>query len=183
MRQDHRDPWRRCRQALQYVIQFGGHRSDYLDVLAGRVGNEARVNERMSDEELSQWFADLDVLIAEIGSQTPPGITAVDVVNDIRRDFGPVKMEPPMAKIGVKEFKTHASEIFRRVRDERESVEVTYRGQVIARVLPVAQDQWPTREEIKQHFAAFDDLATEIAMTWPENVSAVDAVNDVRRDL
>jgi|GEM_PF-2037897 len=39
------------------------------------------------------------------------------------------------------------------------------------------------RKEIERWLADWDQLAKEISKHWPEGVSAVDAVHDVRRDL
>ena len=41
-----------------------------------------------------------------------------------------------MGEIGIKELKQRASEILRQVREEKESFTVTYRGKVVARLVP-----------------------------------------------
>ncbi|MGH2562434.1 MAG: hypothetical protein ACRDJH_25530 [Thermomicrobiales bacterium] len=41
----------------------------------------------VTDEEIAQYFAELDQFIAEIAKPTPKGLTAADVIADIRRDF------------------------------------------------------------------------------------------------
>ncbi|HEX3246283.1 MAG TPA: type II toxin-antitoxin system prevent-host-death family antitoxin [Chloroflexota bacterium] len=82
-----------------------------------------------------------------------------------------------MRVVGVRDLKLRTSEIVRRVREEHESVEVSYRGRVVARIVPVvdgsADDAW----------ADLEALRAEIAAKWPPGVSAVDAVSDVRREL
>ena len=82
-----------------------------------------------------------------------------------------------MTAIGIRDLKLRTSEIVRRVREKHESVDVTYRGRVVARIVPV-------REGVEDDaWADLDALRKEIAARWPAGVSAVDAVNDVRREL
>lgn len=70
----------------------------------------------------------------------------------------------------------------RRVREEGEIIEITYHGEVIARLVPVAPPE-PTDEEIAAVWANLDQLTAEISAKWPEGVSAVDAIREVRREL
>ena len=41
-----------------------------------------------------------------------------------------------MASVGVRELKEHTSEIVRRVRDDGETIDITYRGEVVATIAP-----------------------------------------------
>jgi len=41
-----------------------------------------------------------------------------------------------MASVGVRELKEHTSEIVRRVRDNGETIDITYRGEVVATLVP-----------------------------------------------
>lgn len=41
-----------------------------------------------------------------------------------------------MASVGVRELKEHTSEILRRVRDDGETIDITYRGEVVATIQP-----------------------------------------------
>ena len=41
-----------------------------------------------------------------------------------------------MASVGVRELKEHTSEIVRRVRDDGETIDITYRGEVVATIQP-----------------------------------------------
>jgi prevent-host-death family protein len=87
-----------------------------------------------------------------------------------------------MPSVGVRELKEHTSEILRRVRERGEIVDVTYRGQVVARVIPV-QSGPSVQNDWRAFWADWDKLSAEISAEWPEGVSAEDAINDVRRDL
>lgn len=42
-----------------------------------------------------------------------------------------------MRQVGIRELKQRTSEVLRRVREDGESVDVTYRGRVVARLVPV----------------------------------------------
>ncbi|MGB5058940.1 MAG: type II toxin-antitoxin system prevent-host-death family antitoxin [Candidatus Promineifilaceae bacterium] len=87
-----------------------------------------------------------------------------------------------MVTVGVRELKQETSKILRRVREEGEVIEITYHGEVIARLVPVAPPE-PTDEEIAAVWANLDQLTAEISAKWPEGVSAVDAIREVRREL
>jgi prevent-host-death family protein len=84
--------------------------------------------------------------------------------------------------VGIRELKQHTSKILRRVREEGETIEITYRGETVARIVPV-NPRTPSRQEMAAVLADLDELAAEVSARWPEDVSAVDAVRDVRRDL
>lgn len=87
-----------------------------------------------------------------------------------------------MVTVGVRELKQETSRILRRVREKGESVEITYHGEVIARLIPVLPPE-PTDEEIATVWANLDQLTAEISAKWPEGVSAVEAIREVRREL
>ena len=82
-----------------------------------------------------------------------------------------------MLTVGVRELKQQASELVRMVRETGEEVQVTYRGQVVALLIPVN----PTRKNNKDAWSKLDHLAAEIGARWPEGVSAADAVSEARR--
>jgi prevent-host-death family protein len=86
-----------------------------------------------------------------------------------------------MQRIGIRELKEHASEVMRRVREERDSYVVTFHGRAIARIVPTqeAADAVTPREWLGR----WDELGKEISAGWPADVSAVDAVRDQRREL
>jgi prevent-host-death family protein len=45
----------------------------------------------------------------------------------------------PRGAIGVRELKIHASRVLRRVRQSKESVPITHRGEVVAHLLPAEE--------------------------------------------
>jgi prevent-host-death family protein len=87
-----------------------------------------------------------------------------------------------MDSVGISDLKTHAGAIVRRVRDRREPVDVTIRGRIVARIIPVER-------RTKEHdggdpaWADLKRLAAEIDKHWPAGVSATDAVREGRREL
>ena len=87
-----------------------------------------------------------------------------------------------MVTVGVRELKQETSKILRRVREEGEIFEITYHGEVIARLVPISPPQ-PSDKEIAAVLADLEALSAEISSQWPEGVSALDAIHDVRRNL
>ncbi len=88
-----------------------------------------------------------------------------------------------MQSVGVRDLKQRASEVLRRVRDHGETIDVTYRGRVVARLVPFGQPQPLNEKEIRAFWSDWKALAAEIGEHWPRGVSAQDAVDDVRRNL
>ncbi|MCL4868351.1 MAG: type II toxin-antitoxin system prevent-host-death family antitoxin [Anaerolineae bacterium] len=87
-----------------------------------------------------------------------------------------------MSLVGIRELKTNASELVRRVREQGEIIDITYYGEVVARLVPVKEIK--TRdEELSELWAEMDRLAQEVSMQWSGSPSAVDAVREGRREL
>lgn len=86
-----------------------------------------------------------------------------------------------MTQIGVRELKQKTSEVLRRVREEHATYDVTYRGRVVARLVPVVEKKRMTEEEEDRFWEEVDELAKEVSKYWPDGVSAVDAVREQRR--
>jgi prevent-host-death family protein len=84
-------------------------------------------------------------------------------------------------RIGVRELKERTSEIVRRVREQHNMYEITYRGRAVARLVPVAEPA--TAQSPEAFWAEVDRVAAEIGERWPEGVTAVEAVKEQRREL
>ena len=84
-----------------------------------------------------------------------------------------------MVTVGVRELKQQASELIRLVRETGSEVQVTYRGKVVALLIPVTPSQSKNRE--KHSWANLDTLAAEISARWPKGISASQAVSESRR--
>ena len=88
-----------------------------------------------------------------------------------------------MKALEVSELQERISEILRLVEEEGETVEVTKRGEVIAHLVPVRKPQQSVEQTDDAVWTDLERLAVEISANWPSNVSAVDAVRDVRCEL
>lgn len=83
--------------------------------------------------------------------------------------------------VGIHELRTRLSELLRRVREENEAIDVTFYGEVIARIVPVepSAEKSPEDDTI---WTDIDHLAAEIGQRWePESISAAEAVSQGRR--
>jgi prevent-host-death family protein len=87
-----------------------------------------------------------------------------------------------MRTVGVRELKTSASRLLRRVRERGEEIQVTYRGQVVARIVPVLERRAPAGADAGV-WSDLDRLAAEIGGHWPKGITAAAAVTEGRRDL
>lgn len=91
-----------------------------------------------------------------------------------------------MASVGVRELKLQTSSILRRVRERGEALDVTLRGRVIARIVPVmtkraSRVQSARSRRSRAVWTEIDKLALEVAARWPKGLSAARAVSEDRR--
>ncbi len=112
-----------------------------------------------------------------------------------------------MATIGLNEL----PETMRKVLAHGETLDITDQGTVVARLIPVAPahveldanlyqrlservvdldhlpDERPLtaeeRAQLEIDLAVFDELATQIGAAWQDDMSAVDAIREQRREL
>ena len=82
--------------------------------------------------------------------------------------------------VGIRELRLSASKILRRVREKGEAIDITYRGQVIARIIPAAPAK-PDPQVLGAIWADLDRVAEEIGQRWPAGLSAAEAVSAERR--
>jgi len=82
-----------------------------------------------------------------------------------------------MITVGVRELKQRASELIRQVREDGQEIHITYRGEVVALVVPVRR---ATQPEAEAAWASLDALAAEIGAHWPQDVTSVEAVAEAR---
>ena len=87
-----------------------------------------------------------------------------------------------MGEVGIRELKQRANEILRQVREEQETFTVTYRGKVVAKLVPVVDT---SIEQVRTSaiWTLMDELSREVGIHWPPEVSAAEAVNEQRREL
>jgi prevent-host-death family protein len=85
-----------------------------------------------------------------------------------------------MASVGIRELKHETSAIVRRVRERGESVDVTYHGRIVARLVPVASEDASVRRS-RAAWRDVDALAQEIGARWPRGMTAAKAMRGARR--
>jgi prevent-host-death family protein len=84
-------------------------------------------------------------------------------------------------EVGVRELRAETSSILRRVRKQHASVDITYYGKVVARIVPV-EPRVSGGEARDAVWTDIDRLADEIGSQWgPDGMSAADAVSEGRR--
>ena len=86
-------------------------------------------------------------------------------------------MRHAIVVITVEGLERQVEDILRRVEENGETFAIMQNGEIIARLVPVGADEMP------EVLAGLAQLSAEISAQWSEGVSALAAVNDVRRDL
>lgn len=81
--------------------------------------------------------------------------------------------------VGVRELKQRAPAIVREIREAQATYDVTYRGRVVARIVPASE---PEQEpfDLDKWEAELDELAERIGKHWPKGLSAEEAIRDDR---
>ena len=88
-----------------------------------------------------------------------------------------------MKAFDVVDLTERIDEVLRIVEEDGETIEITNYGEVIAHLVPATGPQSLAKPTKRDVWADLERLAAEIGAHWPGDVSAVDAVRDVRRDL
>ena len=93
-----------------------------------------------------------------------------------------------MSTIGIKELQERAEDLVNRVEETGESIEIVVHGRVAARLVP---SRWTDeveplseaeRAQTEEALARLKEIGEKLSKHWPEGVSAVDAIRDVRRE-
>ena len=94
-----------------------------------------------------------------------------------------------MRKLDVSELRegrelvTRINEILRLIEEEGETIEITDKGKVVAHVVPTNTLQKPADNKLIASLQGIDELAARIGARWKNDLDAVEAIRDVRRDL
>ena len=92
-----------------------------------------------------------------------------------------------MSLIGVREMRQQASEVIRRVREEKAEYVITYQGRPVAILLPLNTEQAEQemvqagKRAILDNWARYELLAEELRQTWPADLSTQDLIDAIRR--
>ena len=85
-----------------------------------------------------------------------------------------------MSDIGVRELKTHASEIVRQVKENGVHYIVTHRGRPVAAIVPIEEVQPATAAET----SAWDELVSlgkQISQNWQSPQTSAEILSDMRK--
>ncbi|HTE86296.1 MAG TPA: type II toxin-antitoxin system prevent-host-death family antitoxin [Dehalococcoidia bacterium] len=85
-----------------------------------------------------------------------------------------------MPDVGVRDLKTHASEIVRAVRDRRARYTITYRGRPIGMLVPLPVSGAPAGDDDE----VWEDLlrlGEEIGRGWQSPLTSVELLSEMRR--
>ena len=91
-----------------------------------------------------------------------------------------------MALIGIRELRERASEVIRRVREEKAEYIITYQGQPVAVLLPVDTEAVETamlqagKLSSAAGWQAYQRLADALRKDWPADQSSQTVLDDVR---
>jgi antitoxin (DNA-binding transcriptional repressor) of toxin-antitoxin stability system len=94
-----------------------------------------------------------------------------------------------MRKLDVSELReghelvTRINELLRLIEEEGETIEITDKGKVVAHVVPTGISHKPVDSKLTASLRDIDELAAKIGAKWKSDLSAVEAVHDIRRDL
>jgi len=83
----------------------------------------------------------------------------------------------------TRELMERINEILRLIEEEGETIEITDHGKTIAHMVPTQETQTPTGQNQRDYWKEMDELAAIIGASWQNDMDAVEAVRDVRRDL
>ncbi len=85
--------------------------------------------------------------------------------------------------IGIRELKNETSRVLREVREEMAEYIVTLRGEPVAILRPLSEDeaQRLRQLETEKSLAEMKSLAQEVAAGWKSSKSGVELVSDQRR--
>ncbi|MHB0979043.1 MAG: type II toxin-antitoxin system Phd/YefM family antitoxin [Thermoleophilia bacterium] len=86
-----------------------------------------------------------------------------------------------MPRIGIRDLKTHTSDVLRNVRNARARYVVTRRGQPVAMIIPYSPKEAGmvlTREE---GWARFFEASEQLGRKWKTPLTAVEILDEMRR--
>jgi prevent-host-death family protein len=87
-----------------------------------------------------------------------------------------------MISVGVRELREDLSKLLQRVQEDGEVIEITVRGEPVARVIPIKRQPAPS-EELAKRFSDLDELIAKISERTKDKIGAVETIREMRRDL
>ena len=86
-----------------------------------------------------------------------------------------------MLSIGIRELKTHASEIIRNVRQKKSRYVITYRGQPVGVLSPLGNAETLPSTEMSSAWDELVQLGQEIADGWQSEMTGAEILSEMRR--
>jgi len=90
-----------------------------------------------------------------------------------------------MPDVGVRELKTHASEIVRNLRERRTRYVITYRGQPVGLLMPLDEadpaELAPTDKSATAVWKELARLGEEIGRGWRSPLTSAELLSEIRR--
>ncbi len=86
-----------------------------------------------------------------------------------------------MHEIGVRDLKTHASEIIRKVREEQATYTITYRGKPVGVLLPFEENGGVVPDEREDPWSDLEKLRKKMSQMPRPEKSLIDALSEMRR--
>ncbi len=85
-----------------------------------------------------------------------------------------------MKTMEAEEVQEHFSEVLREIEATGQSIVVSNRGKVVARLVPMQIGQ-SSEHDIRATIASIEELIAEITPDLPDNVNVEEIINDIRR--
>ena len=85
-----------------------------------------------------------------------------------------------MRAIGVNELKIHASEIMRKVREERVSYTITYRGKPVGVLLPLKENGDVSQEKDQDSWSKLEEIREKMSSLPRPEKSLTEALSEMR---
>jgi prevent-host-death family protein len=85
-----------------------------------------------------------------------------------------------MADIGIRELKIHASEIIRKVKENRSRYIITHRGRPVAAIIPI-EEALPQSENATSSWEELVSIGQQIGHQWQSPKSSTELLSDMRR--
>jgi antitoxin (DNA-binding transcriptional repressor) of toxin-antitoxin stability system len=86
-----------------------------------------------------------------------------------------------MSKVNVRELREQSSEIVRRVREDRETFDLTYQGEIIGHIVPKRPASDPIPPE--KRWEEWEALIKEMNQYRTDDVPAEETMREIRRQL
>ena len=85
-----------------------------------------------------------------------------------------------MKEVGIRQLKTHVSEIVNDVKEHQQSYAITYRGRIVGQLLP-ANNEAPIRLEKADPWEKLVKLGQTISQEWCVSKTSLEILDTIKR--